>query len=368
MRKLTWRAAAAAGTVLATMTIASEVGGRTDQNQSGTSQTSQTDAVRQVAGMFKGTHDLAGVAAASAEAQPTLSQLPQTERAIEDAPPELRFVGSNTRDPVGVPIAAAIGRAASRFQLFVTGASIDATIGIAGVPPSSLPEPGLDFRFAGYRPRRTSTAAIVAGAAQGTGMARGLTSGDRPVVQLIATGASSGDAFRLEVLGGAGLSGRVLAPDGLVLEALTTSAPLPTDGGSKGVVQRLPAFCAEFAKDPPPAGTVYRVADARQQERLRPMRHLVRTAEQLAREGRLRFDSDPAEYLTFVKQWTIWTRAERWDLGKFGDQFLARTKKNFAELKRPWTRQIEEQVRALVPGRWGDIQAVIRAAGATGGP
>ena len=74
--------------------------------------------------------------------------------------------------------------------------------------------------------------------------------------------------------------------------------------------------------------------------------------------------SDPAEYMDFVKQYAIWTTLEHWDLRTFAEQFTARTKKVFESLKRPWTRDVESQVRAMVPGRWADVQAVVHEAGA----
>src|SRR3984893_8464353 len=133
-------------------------------------------------------------------------------------------------------------------------------------------------------------------------------------------------------------------------------------GAADTMIGRLQGFSVDVPKTPPPAGTMYRLADARQQERLKPLRQIVRAADNLGAARGLHPDGDPAEYMDFVKQYAIWTALERWDLRTFGEQFTARTKKQLETLKRPWTRDIESQVRAMVPGRWADVHAVMNEA------
>jgi hypothetical protein len=185
-----------------------------------------------------------------------------------------------------------------------------------------------------------------------------------PAISLVATGASTGDTFRLRIVGGPGITGRLVAPDGLVLEPLSIKMPEPSTVATDMMVRNLPGFSVDVSKIAPPAGTMYRVADARQQDRLKPLRQIVRAADNLAAARGLHPDSDPAEYMDFVKQYAIWTALERWDLRTFGEQFTARTKKHLETLKRPWTRDVEGQIRGLVPGRWADVQAVVNEAGA----
>jgi hypothetical protein len=71
--------------------------------------------------------------------------------------------------------------------------------------------------------------------------------------------------------------------------------------------------------------------------------------------------------LTATKQWALWTKLEKWDAKKFGDMFLERTKKNLTELKVPVTRELENQIKGLVPGRWRDVQQVLTQAQAMAG-
>jgi hypothetical protein len=276
-------------------------------------------------------------AAVTPHASPPAPAAPQgplveLQRALDNAQQGLRFAGPSTccgGDPLGALYSAPAARPTSQFQFFVTGAAIDleipdsnATDGTESQPPPA------------------------------------------PAISLVATGASTGDTFRLQIAGGPGIRGRLVAPDGLVLEPLSIKMPDPSAAAPDTTVRNLPGFSVDVSKPPPPAGTMYRVADARQQDRLKALRQVVRAADNLAAARGLHPDSDPAEYLDFVKQYAIWTALERWDLRTFGEQFTGRMKKNLESLKRPWTRDVEGQIRGLVPGRWADVQAVVNEAGA----
>ena len=295
-----------------------------------------------------------------------IGQLPELRQALDTAEQGLRYTGTSTccGDPLGTLYAMPAAAPTRRFQIFITGEPVDERL--ETVPPRSgaARVPGLLDLLARYRPGVTRGPRLVRAALQmrSSGTAP-FGPGSAPTVAIVATGASTGDAFRLQVIGGSG-PGRLLAPDGLVLEPLGVAAPLPRESAAGTTVRNLPGFCAEFSKDPPPPGTMYRVADSRLQQRFKEMRQLLRTTDDLAAASRLHPDSDPREYYDFVKQWAVWTRAERWSARQFGERFIERTKKNLAEMKEPWTSALEREVRALVPGRWGDIQAVIGAAAA----
>lgn len=75
-------------------------------------------------------------------------------------------------------------------------------------------------------------------------------------------------------------------------------------------------------------------------------------------------DSSPEGYVNFVKQYAVWTRLERWNRDQFAENVIARSKKNAAAVRQPWSNAVEQQVRALLPGRWADIQSVLQAADA----
>jgi hypothetical protein len=63
-------------------------------------------------------------------------------------------------------------------------------------------------------------------------------------------------------------------------------------------------------------------------------------------------------------QWSIWTAAEGFDRAGYEEAFVEHTRKNVEAAGQTWTPEIERQVRALVPGRWEDIQVVLSEAGA----
>ena len=182
-----------------------------------------------------------------------------------------------------------------------------------------------------------------------------------PSIRVVATGASTGNAFRLEIIGASGAAGRLVAPDGLALQPTGTTVQVPPVSTGSMVVRDVTGFCAEFGKQPPAAGTVYRVADARIQQRLKPMRQIVRAADRLADAGRLHPDSPAADYLNATKQWAIWVRIGRWKEREFTDRFVERTKENIENVGQRWTGDLEREVRALLPNRWADVQAVLQA-------
>jgi hypothetical protein len=181
----------------------------------------------------------------------------------------------------------------------------------------------------------------------------------RVILSLIATGASTGEVFQLQVLNGTGMPVQLGGPDGLVVQAIRAGKPMTSISPSKLQKQPVLGFCLDFARQPPPPGTVYQVASRELQKQFRPLRALVRAAQRLADAGGLHPDGDPRKYLDFVKQWSLWTKRESWDLAKFEMHFVDRTKKNLLQLGKKWTPDVEKLVRAAVPGRWRDVQAVL---------
>ena len=274
-------------------------------------------------------------------------------RNLDAAVPGLRLADQRSccGDPLGHLLGIPAANTTSKFQLFVTGGRINRAVNFAqsGRDDALLPP----VVFAGLS--RVSWWATAAATLQA------LRRPQRPAVELVATGASTGDAFLLRVAGESGYRGQLMAADGLVLEATTRTAPSPR-AASTTDVSSVPAFCAEFEKSPPPPGTVYRVASPQTQERLKPMRQLFRAADQLAAAGKLHPDSNPQGYLNFVKQYSMWTRLEGWNQREFLDSFIEKTKESMAAAGRPWSSDAEAQLRKAAPGRWADIQAVIETA------
>jgi len=288
---------------------------------------------------------LAGLATMAATAMPwsagagapqQVALPPELVQALEGAAPALRYVSLDTccADPMGT-VYSMPGKPTGRYQLFITGAPIGIEFPQAAAS-AAPPAPGPQKNVQSGAPAKAS-------------------------IVFVATGSANGDSFRVQVVPGIDAPGRFIAPEGLVLEPLS-DRPLSLAPGVNPVVASLSGFSADMAKDAPPAGTLYRIADAKQQERLKSIRYLVRAADGLASARRLRPDAEPAEYLNFIKQWAIWTRLEQWDLREFTDEFINRTKKSLESRKQPWTRDYEQTIRALIPGRWGDVQIVLTTA------
>jgi hypothetical protein len=169
--------------------------------------------------------------------------------------------------------------------------------------------------------------------------------------------------FKVTAVNSTGRPQAISASEGLVLEAVRRAAPprTPRRPGTGRATKTLEGYCLEFAKDPPPADTLYRVASPATQKRFAPIRDVLRAAARLAADGLLQADGDLARYTEFIKQYAVWSRLEHWTPAKFAEAFLERTKRNFAAAKQPWTREVEQTVRNATPGRWADIQRVLSA-------
>ena len=297
------------------------------------------------------------------EEQPTIEekigQLPKMQQARDAAPAGIRVADNSTccGDPLGELMSAPALAVTPAYQLFVTGSPIDVPVGGAAGGKNDHRE------FAASRSLQ-STVALLSWLLQGAvATLEARRQPPRLGIAVVATGNSTGEAFVLQGQGDRASGGRVFASDGLVLEPTTQTVAMPRPITGT-VVAPLSGFCAEFQKQPPPPGTVYRVAAAPQQQRLKPMRVIMRAATDLAAAGKLHPDSSPEGYVNFVKQYAVWTRLERWNRDQFAENFIARSKKNAAAVRQPWSTAVEQQVRALLPGRWADIQSVLQAADA----
>jgi len=274
-------------------------------------------------------------------------------RSLDAAAPGLRLADQRSccGDPLGHLLSIPRATTTPKFQLFVTSARINRAVNFSQTGRDDAPLPPLVFAGLSRVSWWLSAAAT----------SQAIRPPQRPTVELVATGASTGDALVIRVAGQPGYRGLLMASDGLVLEATTRTAPAPRAASTMDV-SSLQAFCAEFEKPPPAPGTVYRVASAQHQERLKPMRQLLRAADQLAAAGKLHPDSNPQGYLNFVKQYSVWVRLEGWNQAEFLDSLIAKTKETVAATGRPWSSDAEAQLRKAAPGRWADIQAVIEAA------
>ncbi len=183
---------------------------------------------------------------------------------------------------------------------------------------------------------------------------------------IVSNGKSSGEAFELRVLDTTGKVKRIRVPEGLVLEPVKRGAAKPVSDhappGAKVHTRKLSAFCLEFAKPPPDEGMLYRVAPQAAQEQYRPIRGVLRAGREAAAAGKFHPDSDPKEYAETIRQYALWAKLGNWNEQKFTEMFLERSKKNAEAMNVKWTKQLEQALRGLVPGRWGDVSMVLQEA------
>jgi hypothetical protein len=178
-------------------------------------------------------------------------------------------------------------------------------------------------------------------------------------VSIVATGGSTGDIFRVFAIDRQGGPVPLNAPDGLVLQPLKEKLEAARARVlSQLPGQRLSAYCLDFSKLPPAGGMLYRIADDALQQQFAPMTRILQSARSLASGGLLHPDSDPAAYVNSIKQWSLWGRIEKFDASAFERQFIDHTRKAVEAAKGRWTKDVEQQVRSLVPNRWRDILAV----------
>jgi hypothetical protein len=193
--------------------------------------------------------------------------------------------------------------------------------------------------------------------------------GGTPAVSLVATGASSGDAFNIEVIDPSGRPLRVVAPDGLVLQPIRQSGNRPAPSSAAGAAagaaaaadpaSKIVGYCLEYLKPPPPKDALYQVASSALQQKYAPMRRILEAGRALTDAGLLKPDSDPAAYATFIQQWALWTKLENWNFDEFSREFVDRTRKNVANLGRQWTPAMDAALKTAAPNRFNDIMAVL---------
>jgi hypothetical protein len=133
--------------------------------------------------------------------------------------------------------------------------------------------------------------------------------------------------------------------------------------GGNGERLVIDAYCLDLAKAVPPAGVVYRLAPAAAQTAMAPVREILGAARYLEWAGALNPDSDPADYFHSIRQWAIWSFRERFDERRFAAAFEEHARRNFAAARRPWTDESARALRAILPGRWRDIQLIWNLAG-----
>jgi hypothetical protein len=132
--------------------------------------------------------------------------------------------------------------------------------------------------------------------------------------------------------------------------------------GPNVLKRSVEAYCLQYALAPPTPGMLFQIAGPALQGQFKPAGMIMSAARQLATAGALNPDSNPKSYLDSIKQYAIWTKFENWDMKKFGEVLLDKTKQAAAAAKANWTGQMTSALMSAVPNRWRDIQTVISAA------
>jgi hypothetical protein len=173
------------------------------------------------------------------------------------------------------------------------------------------------------------------------------------------------DAVEMQAFGAE--PGKPLSLDGLVAEPVELDAEAKRRveeevrrlAARNPVTARLDAYCLEFMRLPPDLGTVFRIASAEVQSRYSQVRDVLTAGRRLRDAGLLHPDSDPGEYFHSTRQWAVWALQENLDADGYGRAFLEHTRKNFETAGQPWTPEVEDLVKGLVPNRWRDIVSVL---------
>jgi hypothetical protein len=128
----------------------------------------------------------------------------------------------------------------------------------------------------------------------------------------------------------------------------------------------IDAYCREFLKSPPTAGMMFQLARAATEEGLAPILRIFEATKALRDAGKLRppagDPSDAAEYFHAVRQWAIWTHEQGFDEAAFSRAFVDHARKNIVAGGDRWSRELQQALEAITPGRWKDVQAVLRQA------
>jgi len=235
------------------------------------------------------------------------------------------------------------------------GSKADVSITSRGVSTGEAFE--LEVVNRGTKPIRIAPGTLVVEPVRGASRQRGTGFGLGDLVHLASARIGIGPAL---TFGRSALSA-MATPSVMAAPSATVAA---TPAGALGHKVRVGAvgYCLEFLKQPPPAGTAFRIASPATQRRLAPLLRAVGSGAGVREAGLLRPDSDPDQYFHSARQWAIWTLEQKFTRETYERAFIAHTRKAAEAAGRKWTKPIEDAVRALVPNRWEDITRILREA------
>lgn len=155
-----------------------------------------------------------------------------------------------------------------------------------------------------------------------------------------------------------------------IREAALQGKPVPGGGedmegwtGASVVRVVLDAYCLEADLAVPTRGMLYRIADPARQAAFGSLRPILEASERLREQGALHPSNNPEDYFHSIRQWAIWAEEKDMDADAFEEAFVDHAEKNIASAGQPWNADVEKVVREYAPGRWQDIEAVLKLAG-----
>ncbi|HUF46747.1 MAG TPA: hypothetical protein VMM93_02965 [Vicinamibacterales bacterium] len=133
--------------------------------------------------------------------------------------------------------------------------------------------------------------------------------------------------------------------------------------GLPQVTVNIDAYCLNMKKLPPREGMVFGLADARTQSSMGPVHRIFEATERLLQKNAFTPDTRPLDYRHAVVQWAIWTVEQKFDERSYTRAFVEHSRKNVTDAGHAWTRELEQTIQSLAPGRWAAIQLVLHEAG-----
>jgi hypothetical protein len=195
--------------------------------------------------------------------------------------------------------------------------------------------------------------------------ARSIPGEPRLRMLITSVGVPTGEAFSVQFLNEGppiqlGRGALVLQP--LKKDAAARAAQAFGRGTGKATTVKMLGYCLQFRKAPPKAGMVYAVASKPMQQAYAPASDVFQAGRLLKDTKFLQPQGDPTAYYHSLRQWSWWTREQKFNQATFTDAFVDFTRKNVGAAGRPWTREIEAYVRRNAPQRWSDITKVLLVA------
>ena len=125
----------------------------------------------------------------------------------------------------------------------------------------------------------------------------------------------------------------------------------------------LDAYCLEADLPVPTRGMLYRIADPARQGVFGSLPPILEASGRLHEQGALHPSNNPDDYFHSIRQWAIWVDEKDMDADEFEDAFVDHAGRNLTAAGQAWNEDVEEIVRDYAPGRWADVEAVLKLAG-----